>query len=68
MGRGGRPKRWPRSWKQAARAGGPFVLKGRGFEREYVGLSVRVEADTPERLVETVDDALVAATRGQRPS
>lgn len=68
MGHGGQPKRWPRSWKQAARVGGVLFLKGRAFEREYVALPVRVQADVPERLVEMVDGAIVAETGGQRPS
>jgi hypothetical protein len=68
MGRGGRPKQWPRSWKGAALVGGALVLKGRSFEREYVALPVRIGADGPEQLAEKVEDVIVADTTRQRPS
>lgn len=47
-----RPKRknWPRSWKQTALIGGTVTFEGRSFEAEYVVLSERVEASTPEQL------------------
>ena len=68
MGRGGRPKPWPKSWKQTARVGGSLTVRGRSFEREYVVVPVRVEADTPEQLAEMVENAIVAETSRQRPS
>lgn len=68
MGKGGKKKVWPRSWRQAAAMGESMVLKGRGVEAEYVVLPLRVPADAPEALVELVDGALRAETGRQRPS
>ena len=68
MGKGGKKKNWPRSWKQAAATGGTLTLKGRGFERELVVLPLRVDAKTPPELEEEVDEAIVAETKKQQPS
>ena len=68
MGSGGKKKAWPKTWKQTARGGRPLILKGRSFEREYIASGMRVEADTPEELVEAVEQALGDECGRQRPS
>ena len=68
MGKGGRKKNWPTSWRRAVMVGGTLTLKGRSFEHELVVLPLRVEVETPEALREKVDDAIVAKTGKQTPS
>ena len=67
MGKGGRKKNWPRSWKQAAMVGGTLTLKGRAFEVEHVVAQLRVVA-TPSELEERFDEAIIAETGKQTPS
>lgn len=68
MGKGGRKKAWPRSWKQAAASREALTLKGRGFEAAYVVVPLRVEVETPAEMERRVIEAIVTATRVQRPS
>ena len=68
MGKGGRRKTWPRSWRQAAVVGGTMTLQGRGFEKEYVVLPLKIEAETPPELEKGVDEPLADAAQVQRPS
>jgi hypothetical protein len=68
MGKGGRAKIWPRSWKQSAIVGGTVTLKGRSFEKDLVVLPMTVEAESPAHLEERGDEALVIKAGKQRPS
>jgi len=66
MGKGGKKKDWPKSWKQVAAVGGTMVLRGRSFDREYVVLSVR-DAEEPG-LVENLEAVIIERTTRQPPS
>jgi hypothetical protein len=68
MGKGGREKTWPKSWKQTAILGGTVTLKARGFEKDLVVLPLTVAAKTPAELAEGVDEAVVAETLKRPPS
>jgi hypothetical protein len=68
VGKGGKKKNWPRSWKQAAATGGTLTLKGRGFEKELVVLPLRVEAESPTELAERVEEVLIEATKKEPES
>ncbi len=67
MGKGGKRKNRPRSWKQAT-AGGTLVLKGRSFEKEYVVGPTEVEVKTPDELQVRTEEAIVEATKKQPQS
>jgi len=43
---------------QAVSVGGPLTLKGRSFEAEYIVMTERVEAETPEQLVDAVTERM----------
>lgn len=68
MGKGGRKKSWPRSWKQSVIVGGTLTVKGRGVGAEFVVIPLRVEAKGPAELGDRIEEAVVDQTLKQRPS
>lgn len=73
MGKGGKRKNWPRSWKQVGMTGGVLQLAGRNFESaELVVLPVQVIVSDvehpPDVLRERVEAVLTATVKKQPES